>query len=41
MGSTRVEEQTLMAELATVYIKKADVITKRRKRRGGQGMEMR
>ena len=41
MGSTRIEEQTLTAELAAVKIKKRDAISKRRKWRGGGGMEMR
>ena len=41
MGSTRMEEQTMTAELAAVKIKKEHAISKRRKGRGGDGMEMR
>ena len=40
MGSTRLEEQKLTAELAAVKIKKTDAIGKRRKGRGrGKGEE--
>ena len=39
MGSTRIEEQTLTAELAAVKIKKEDTISKRRKWRRGNGDE--
>ena len=41
MGSTRMEEQTLTAELAAVKIKVEDAISKRRKWRGGEGREKR
>ena len=41
MGGTRMEEQTLTAELASVKITKDDAIGKIGKRRGGEGREMR
>ena len=41
MGSIRLEEQTLTAELAAVKIMKEDAIRKRWKWRGGEGREMR
>ena len=41
MGSIRVEEQTLTAELAAVKIMKEDAISKRWKWSGGEGREMR
>ena len=37
MGSTRMEEQKLTAELVAVKIKKKDAIGKRRKWGGGEG----
>ena len=39
MGSSRLEEQELTAELAALKIKKKDAIHKRRKWRGGKGGE--
>ena len=39
MGSSRLEEQELTAELAALKIKKKNAIHKRRKWRGGMGGE--
>ena len=41
MGSTRMEEQKLMAVLVAVKIQKKDAMGKRRKCRGGEGREIR
>ena len=41
MGSTRMEEQKLTAELVAVKITKNDAIGKRRMWRGGEGRERR